>query len=65
MRQYQKGEVTLVVMVVMMALVWMFSGHVGMMGYGAAHAEKPGNTEQQTKAEPPPAPNDHGAGHTE
>lgn len=34
MREYQKGEVTLVVMVAMMAIVWMVSGHMGMMGMG-------------------------------
>lgn len=34
MREYQKGEVMLLVMVAMMAAVWMVSGHMGMMGTG-------------------------------
>jgi len=56
MKRYQTGEVMLVVMVVMTAVVWQGSGHMGM-GHGAAQAEKSGHAEQQTKAEqPPPAP---------
>ena len=56
MRQYQKGEVMLLVMVVMLAVVWLWNGQTGMMGHGAVHAEKPGSTEQQTKAEQPQPP---------
>jgi hypothetical protein len=43
MREYQKGEIMLVVMVVMMAAVWLVSGHMDMigMGHGAGHDEKP------------------------
>ncbi|KAF0201619.1 MAG: hypothetical protein FD173_2116 [Gallionellaceae bacterium] len=46
MREYQKGEVMLVVMVVMMAAVWLVSGHMGMagMGHAAGHDEKPMGT---------------------
>lgn len=56
MKRFQTGEVVLVVMVVMMAVVWQGSGHMGM-GHGAVQAEKSGQTGQQTKAEqPPPAP---------
>ena len=54
MKWYQTGEVILAVMVVMMAVVWQGSGHMGM-GHGAVQAEKSGQTEQQTKAETPPA----------
>jgi len=55
MRQYQKGEVMLVMMAVMLAVVWLWSGHLDMMGHGSVRAEKPADTEQQTKAELPPA----------
>ena len=40
MKRYQKGEVMLVVMVVMLAVIWLGSGHMGMMGHGGGHAEK-------------------------
>jgi len=55
MKQYQTGEVMLVVMVVMLAIVWIGSGHMGMMGMGhrGGHAEKSVQTEPQTKTEPP------------
>ena len=57
MRQYQKGEAMLVMMIVMLAVIWLGSGRMGMMGHGAAQTEKPGNAEQQMKKEqPPPAP---------
>lgn len=52
MKRYQTGEVMLVVMVVMLAVVWLGSGHMGMMGHGAAHAEKSGNAEPQQSAVP-------------
>lgn len=63
MRQYQKGEVMLVVMVVMVVMLvvaWLWNGQTGMMGHGADHSEKPGSAEQQAKAEQPPlaAPKD-------
>ena len=50
MRKHQTGEVILVMMIVMLAVVWLGSGHMGMgkMEDGAAHAEKSGNTKQQT-----------------
>lgn len=46
MNQFQKGEVVLVVMVAMMVIVWMVSGHMGMMGMGhdAGHGERPVET---------------------
>lgn len=53
MKRYQTGEVMLVVMVVMLVVVWLGSGHMGMMGHVGGHAEKSGQTEQQTKAESP------------
>jgi uncharacterized membrane protein YphA (DoxX/SURF4 family) len=57
MRKYQKGEVMLVVMVVMMGAVWLVSGHMGMMGHGE-HSEKQAETAQPIRNElssPPPA----------
>lgn len=58
MKRYQKGEIMIVMMVVMLAVVWLSNRHMGMMGHGSGHAEKSGQTEQQTKAEPlqPSAP---------
>lgn len=56
MKRFQTGEVVLVVMVVIMAVVWQGGGHMGT-GHGAAQAGKSGQAGQQTKAEqPPPAP---------
>ena len=43
----------LLVMVAMLGIVWLSNGHMGMMGQGVAHADKPGNVEQQAKAAPP------------
>lgn len=42
----------LVVMIVMLAVVWLGSRHMGMMGmgHGSGHAEKSEETGQQTKA---------------
>ncbi len=54
MKQYQKGEVILA-MVVIMAIVWMSFGHMGMMGHGTGHAEKTAETAQQQKTESPQA----------
>ncbi len=56
MKRYQKGEVMLVMMVVMLAVVWLSRGHMGMIGHGAVHTEKSGSAEQPTKAELPPSP---------
>ncbi len=58
MKRYQKGDVTLLVIVMIGMMAWMVSGHMGMMGHGNGHTEKSGQTEQQTKAEPsqPSAP---------
>ncbi len=51
MRKYQTGEAILAVMVVMMAAIWLVSGHQGvmegMMGHGA-HAEELADPQQQT-----------------
>lgn len=53
MKRYQTGELILVVMVVILAVMWLGSGRVGMMGYGGGHAEKFGDTAQQDMSEPP------------
>lgn len=52
MRKHQTGEVILAMMIVMLAVVWLGSGHMGMgkMEEVAAHAENSGSTKQQTKA---------------
>ncbi len=56
MKQHQKGEVMLVVMVVMLVVVWLGSGHMGMMGHGE-HAEKlAGAAQQHTETQMLPAP---------
>ena len=54
MRKHQTGEVILVTMVVMMAVMLIGSGHIGMskMKEDAAHAEKSVSSKQQTKAKP-------------
>lgn len=61
MRQYQKGEVMLAVMVVMLAVVWIVSGRTdvmgGMMGHGD-HAEKLATNQQQIETQVLPAPNE-------
>lgn len=58
MKRYQTGEVMLAMMVVLLAVMWLGSGHMGMMGmgHGGGQAEKPGDTAQQTKAESPRSP---------
>lgn len=57
MKRHQRGEVMLAVMVVMLVVIWLGSGHAGMMGMGGGHgsdsAMKPSQTDQQTKVEPP------------
>jgi hypothetical protein len=35
MRRNQKGEVMLVMMAVMLVVIWLGTGHTGMMGHGA------------------------------
>jgi hypothetical protein len=37
MKRYQTGEVMLVVMVVMLAVVWLGRDHIGMMVHGDKH----------------------------
>ena len=56
MKQRQTGEVMLVVMVVMMTIVLLSRGHMGMVGYGPARAEKPAETAQPEKIGQPSAP---------
>ncbi len=51
MRKYQKGEVTLLVIVMVGMMVWMVSGQMGM-GHSDGYAEKSADTAQQTKVEP-------------
>ncbi|MBU6467628.1 MAG: hypothetical protein KGQ44_00590 [Betaproteobacteria bacterium] len=58
MRQHQKGEVMLAVMIVMMAVVWIVSGRMRGMGEMMIrddHSEKPPTTQQQTETQVPPA----------
>ncbi len=45
----------LVIMVVMLAVVWLGSGHMGMMGMGhsGGHAEMAGDAAQQARIESP------------
>ncbi|MBI3479695.1 MAG: hypothetical protein HY016_04970 [Nitrosomonadales bacterium] len=45
MKQYQTGEVMLVMMVVMLAIIFLGNGHMGMMGHGAVQEEKSGSAE--------------------
>lgn len=40
MKRHQTGEVALVMMVVMLAIVLLSRGHIGMMGHSPAHAEE-------------------------
>ena len=51
MKRFQKGEVMIVVMVVMLAIVWFGKGHMGMMGHGDDHANKSESSRQHTGAE--------------
>ena len=56
MQRTQKGEVMLVIMVVMLAVVWIGSGHMGMMGHSVEHSGNPAAAGQHTNAEPPASP---------
>lgn len=60
MKRRQTGEVMLVVMIVMMTIVLLSRGHMGMMGYGPASAEKPPETAQPEEYSQPlgPAPDE-------
>lgn len=51
MKQYQKGEVMLLVMALMLAVVWLGRGHEGMMGHGGRHAAQIEITAPQAKTE--------------
>ena len=60
MRKHQTGEVILAMMVVMLVVMWLGSGHISMMGMGkmeedAAHAEKSGSAKQKTKSDTAPS----------
>ena len=59
MRKYQTGEAILAVMVVMMAAIWLVSGHTGgmggMMGHGA-HTEELAEPQQPTATLTLPVP---------
>lgn len=59
MKKRQTGEVMLVMMVVMLAIVLLSHGHMGMMGNGSDHAKGSTGTEQQAKTgqTESPAPN--------
>jgi len=50
MKRYQTGEVMLVMMVMMLAIVLLGNRHMGMMGHGDSHAERSGQAEQQMPA---------------
>lgn len=49
MKKQQTGEVMLVMMVVMLAIVLLSRGHMGMMGHSSDHAEESAGTVQQAK----------------
>ena len=54
MKRHQTGEAMLAVMVVLLAVMWLGSGHMGMMGGMMRHddhTEKPAETDQPTKTE--------------
>ena len=50
MRKQQAGEVVLAMMAVMLVLMMLGGMYMGKMDDGNAHAEKPENAKQQTKA---------------
>jgi uncharacterized membrane protein len=52
MKHCQKGEVMLVIMVVMLVIVLLRPGHMGMMGYGGGYAEKPAEAAQPPQSSP-------------
>ncbi len=56
MKRYQKGEVMVVMMVVML-VIWLSYGHgnMGMMGHGRGYPGDPKEAAQQEKT-PAPAP---------
>ncbi|MFA6120923.1 MAG: hypothetical protein WCT35_11620 [Sideroxydans sp.] len=64
MKRYQRGDATVVLMVAVMAAMWLYGGHMGMMGMfgGTGHAEKPVASEPQAPVNNgqtiPPAPKD-------
>ncbi|MEQ1589323.1 MAG: hypothetical protein ABL902_03105 [Gallionella sp.] len=51
MKQHQKGEAMIAVMVVIVIVMWLSKGQMGMMGHGSGHAEKLAEATQQNKAE--------------
>ncbi len=56
MKRYQTGEVMLAVMVVLLAVMWLGSGHMGMMGHGAAHDGKSGEAKPPQLSAPKEPP---------
>lgn len=56
MKRRQTGEVMLVMMVVMLAIVLLSHGHMGMMGHGSDHAEGSAGAVQQAKTEQTESP---------
>lgn len=52
MKKYQTGEVMLVMMVVLLAVMWISNiGHMGMMGHGVGHDDKSAETAKQPEAD--------------
>ena len=47
MKRRQTGEVMLVMMVVMLAIVLLSHGHMGMMGHGSDHADGSAGADQK------------------
>ena len=56
MKQHQKGEVMIAIMVVMLAIVLLRDGYIGMMGHGGGHTEERKEVIQQEKADAPAVP---------
>ena len=67
MRKHQTGEVILVMMVVMLAVMLIGSRHMGMgkMEEDGAHAEKSESTKQQTQAVTTPSTMPKGSNETQ
>lgn len=56
MKQHQKGEVMIAVMVVMLALALWRGGHMGMMGHGGDHPGEHRAAVQQERTTAPAVP---------
>lgn len=57
MKRYQRGEVMLAVMAVMLVVAWLGRSHMGMMGmdHGSGHAPAAVAEEQVAKGQSPAA----------